>query len=56
MIMMGIESYLPEVLDDGIFLVVATVIGILGPVVDINLGDTTDKQLELTLIKDVDKI
>ena len=49
-------SYLPEVLDDGILLVVATIIGVLGPVVDINFGDTTDEQLELTLIKDVDKI
>jgi hypothetical protein len=49
-------SYLPEVLDDGILFVVAAVVGVLGPVVDIDLGDTTDKQLKLTLIKDVDKV
>lgn len=50
------DSYLPEVLDNGILFVVAAVVGVLGPVVDINLGDTTDQQLELTLIKDVDEI
>lgn len=49
-------SYLPEVLDNGILLVVAAVIGVLGPVIDIDLGDTTDKQLELALIEDVDKV
>lgn len=49
-------SYLPEVLDDGILFVVATVVGVLGPVVDVDFGDTTDEQLELTLIKDVDEI
>jgi len=52
----GGMSYLPEVLDDRVLLVVATVIGVLCPVVDINLGDTTNEQLELTLIEDVDKV
>jgi hypothetical protein len=49
-------SYLPEVLDDGVLFVVATVVGVLGPVVDIDLRDTTNEQLKLTLIKDVDKV
>jgi hypothetical protein len=49
-------SYLPEVLDDGILFIVATVVGVLGPVVDVDFGDTTDQQLELTLIEDVDEI
>jgi hypothetical protein len=48
--------YLPEVLDDGILFVVAAVVGVLGPVVDVDLGDTTDEQLKLTLVKDVDKV
>jgi hypothetical protein len=49
-------SYLPEVLDDGILFVVAAVVGVLGPVIDINLRNTTNEQLKLTLIEDVDKI
>jgi hypothetical protein len=49
-------SYLPEVLDDGILFVVAAVVGVLGPVIDINLRNTTNEQLKLTLIEDVDKV
>lgn len=52
----GGMSYLPEVLDDRVLLVVATVIGVLCPVVDIDFRDTTNEQLELTLIEDVDKV
>lgn len=51
-----VETDLPEILDDGILLVVTTVIGVLDPIIDINLTDTTDEQLKLSLIKDVDEI
>jgi len=51
-----VETDLPEVLNDGILLIVTTVIGVLDPVIDINLTDTTNEQLKLSLIKDVDEI
>jgi hypothetical protein len=47
---------LPEVLDDLVLLLVAAVVGMLLPVVHVDVGDTTDKQLEFTLVKDVDKV
>lgn len=47
---------LPEVLDDLVVLGVATVVGVLLPVIDINVGNTTDEEFELALVKDVDKI
>jgi hypothetical protein len=51
-----IVAYLPEVLDHRIALGVATVVGVLLPVVDIDVCYATDEQLELTLIEDVDEI
>jgi hypothetical protein len=46
----------PEVLDNLVVLGVATVIGVLLPVVDVDICDTTDEQLEFTFVKNVDKI
>lgn len=44
---------LPEVLDDLVVLGVAAVIGVLLPVVDVDIRDTTDEQFEFTLVEDV---
>lgn len=49
-------AYLPEVLHDRVALGVATIVGVLLPVVDINVCYATDEQLELTLVEDVDEI
>ena len=49
-------SYLPEVLNHGILLLVSTVVRVLDPVIHIDLRYTSYEQLELTLIEDVDKI
>jgi hypothetical protein len=49
-------AYLPEVLYNRIALGVATVVGVLLPVVDIDVCYATDEQLELTLVEDVDEI
>jgi hypothetical protein len=46
----------PEVLDDFIILRVSAVVGVLLPVFDINVGDTTDKKLQLALVKHVDQV
>jgi len=51
-----VETDLPEILDDGILLVVTTIIGVLDPIININLADTTNEQLELSLIEDIDEI
>lgn len=47
---------LPEVLNDLVVFSVTTVIGVLLPVLNIDICDTTDKEFELTFIEDVDKI
>lgn len=47
---------LPEILDDLVLLLVAAVIGVLLPVFDVDVGDTTDEQLEFALVEDVDEI
>ena len=49
-------AYLPEVLYHRITLSVAAVIGVLLPVVDIDICDTTNEQLKLTLVEDIDEI
>jgi hypothetical protein len=49
-------DYLPEVLNDLVLLLVTAVVGMLLPVVDIDIGDTTDEQLKFALVKYVDKI
>jgi len=46
----------PEVLDDLVVLRVAAVVGVLLPVVDVDVGDTADQQFELALVEDVDQI
>jgi hypothetical protein len=45
---------LPEVLNDLVVLRVSAVVGVLLPVFDVNISDTTDEQLELALVEDVD--
>lgn len=47
---------LPEILDNLILLLVATVVGVLLPVIDVDIGNTTDEQLQLALVEDIDKI
>lgn len=47
---------LPEVLDDLVVLRVPAVVGVLLPVLDVDVGDTADQQLELALVEDVDQI
>lgn len=47
---------LPEVLDNLVLLLVTTVVGVLLPVVHVNIGDTTNEQLQFTLIENIDKI
>lgn len=49
-------TYLPEVLNHGILFVVASVIGVLHPVVNVDFRDTTNEQFKLPLVKDVDEI
>lgn len=50
------HAYLPKVLNHNITLGVATVVGVLLPVIDIDVSNTADQQLKLTLIKNVDKV
>ena len=47
---------LPEVLDNLVVLRVPAVVGVLLPVLDVDVGDTADQQLELALVEDVDQI
>jgi hypothetical protein len=51
-----VVTYLPEVLYHRIAFGVTAVIGMLLPVVDIDICDTTNEQLKLALIEDVDKV
>lgn len=51
-----IVAYLPEVLHDRITLSVAAVVSVFLPVVDVNVCDTTNEQLELALVEDIDQI
>ena len=46
----------PEVLDDLIVLGVAAVVGVLLPVVHVDICDTADQQLELALVEHIDQI
>jgi len=50
------STYLPEVLDHRVALSVAAVVSVLLPVVDIDVCNATNKELEFTFVKDVDKI
>lgn len=47
---------LPEVFDDRVALSVATVVGVLLPVVDINVRNTSNEEFKLTLIKDINQL
>lgn len=47
---------LPEVLDNIVLLLVAAVVRVLLPVVHVDVGNTTNEQLQFTLIEDVDQI
>lgn len=47
---------LPEVLDDFVLLLVAAVVGVLLPVVNVDVGDTADEKLEFSLVEDVHQI
>lgn len=46
----------PEILDNLVLLLVATIVGMLLPVVHIDVRDTADQEFELPFIKDIDKI
>lgn len=46
-------DHLPEVLDHLVALLVPAVVGMLLPVLDVDVGDTTDEELELALVKDI---
>jgi hypothetical protein len=43
-------------LDDLILFLVSAVVGVLLPVVDINIGDTANQKLEFTLVENIDQI
>ena len=49
-------AYLPEVLYHRITFGVTAVVGVLLPVVDIDICDTANEQLKLALIEDVDQV
>ena len=47
---------LPEILDDLVRLRVAAIIGMLLPVLNVDVCDTADQELEFALVEDVDQI
>lgn len=47
---------LPEILDNFVILGVTTVVGVLLPVIHVDVCYTTDKQLEFTFVEDVDEV
>lgn len=49
-------DHLPEILDHLILFLVAAVVGMLLPVVDVDVGDAADQQLKLALVEHVDEI
>ena len=49
-------AYLPEVDNDLVVLSVTAVIGVLLPVIDIDISNTTDQELEFSLIENVDQV
>lgn len=57
-LLLGVQrsNALPKVLDDRIALRVAAIVRVFLPVVNINVCYTTDKQLQFTLVKDVDQV
>ena len=57
-LLLGIPGpdHLPEILDHLVLLLVAAVIGVFLPVVDIDVSDAADQEFELALIEDVDQV
>lgn len=49
-------DHLPEVLDHLILFLVAAVVGVFLPVLDVDVGDAADQELEFTLVEHVDEI
>ena len=47
---------LPEILDHLVLFLVAAVVGVFLPVVDVDVRDATDQELEFALVEDVDEI
>jgi hypothetical protein len=45
---------LPEVLDHLVVFRVSTVVGVLLPVFNVNIGNTTNEQFEFALVENVD--
>jgi hypothetical protein len=43
-------------LNDLVVFSVAAVVGVLFPVLDVDVGDTADEQLEFALVEDVDEV
>lgn len=43
-------------LDDFILFLVTSVIGVLLPILNIDIGNTTDQQFQFTLVEHVDKV
>jgi hypothetical protein len=50
------NAYLPEILDNFVLLLITTVIGMLLPVINIDIRNATDEKFEFSLIEDVDQI
>lgn len=49
-------THLPEVDDDEIALGVATIVGVLLPVFDINISNAANQQFQLSFVEDIDQI
>jgi hypothetical protein len=49
-------TYRPEVLDHLVRLRVTSVVGMLLPVVDVDIGDTANQKLQLALVEDIDEL
>ena len=47
---------LPEILDHLVLFLVAAVVGVFLPVVDVDIRDTADQELELAFVEDVDEV
>jgi len=46
----------PEVLDDLVLFLISTIVGMLFPVINVNIGNTANQKLELAFVKDIHKI
>jgi hypothetical protein len=57
-LLLGIPGadHLPKVLNDLVLFLVAAVVGMLLPVVDVDVGDAADEELEFAFVKDVDQV